>query len=255
MKRALIVLILVMMSAPASAQNNVRAQLNMLQQEPNVRQVQEAALRYFNVNAETVKSMRSRAGLKALLPTLEIGGGYENIDADEDTVNKEFSSTEAWVLRAGGGKKWEIRGKATWNLPQLVFNAEQLDVASLAGLMEGLLKESTRLYFMRRRLQVDMILTPPTDQASLLSKQLRLEELTGLLDAMTGGWFGQELQRRTQQGTMDKKMPTGMPLDLSKHAPAGPMPKVLQPARMPTPPVLGVTEGVAPKNTLLKRRR
>ena len=86
-----------------------------------------------------------------------------------------------------------MRGKVAWNLPQLVFNAEELDVASLAGLVEGLLKESTRLYYMRRRLQVDMILTPPTDQASLLTKQLRLEELTGLIDAMTGGWFSRAL--------------------------------------------------------------
>jgi hypothetical protein len=96
----------------------------------------------------------------------------------------------------------------TWNLPQLVFNAEELDVASLAGLMEGLLKESTRLYFMRRRLQVDMILTPPTDQASLLSKDLRLQELTGLLDAMTGGWFQQAL---TTGGQRSGQAPATIP--------------------------------------------
>ena len=66
-------------------------------------------------------------------------------------------------------------------------------MASLAGLVEGILKESTRLYYMRKRLQVDMILKPPTDQATILSKQLRIEELTAMLDAMTGGWYQRAL--------------------------------------------------------------
>ena len=177
----------VLLMAPAAfGQRSMQEQLDTLKREPTVRQVQEAALRYFKVNQNTVASMRNRAGLKALVPVMEVSGGFNRSTLDEDTVNQEFSQTEPWIIKAAGGDAWNVRGKLTWNLPLLVFNAEELDVASLAGLMEGLLKESTRLYFMRRRLQVDMILSPPTNQASLLSKQLRLEELTGLLDAMTG---------------------------------------------------------------------
>jgi hypothetical protein len=194
-----VLLTLCLVVPTASAQGDMRSQLKALQAEPTVRETQEAALRYFKVNQDTVASMRSRAGWKAILPVTEISGGYASSKADEDTVNKEFDPTDAWVLRDSGGTGFDVRGKLTWNLPQLIFNAEELDVASLAGLMEGILKESTRLYFMRRRLQVDMILTPPTDQASLLTKQLRLEELTGLMDAMTGGWFQRELTRSTGQ--------------------------------------------------------
>jgi hypothetical protein len=180
----------------ATAQRSVQDRLEKLKREPTVRQVQEAALRYFKVNQNTVASMRNRAGIKGLVPVMEVAGGYNRSNLDEDTINQEFDRTDPWIIKGAGGNAWNVRGKLTWNLPLLVFNAEELDVASLAGLMEGLLKESTRLYFMRRRLQVDMILSPPTNQASLLSKQLRLEELTGLLDAMTGGWFGKELDRR-----------------------------------------------------------
>ena len=39
--------------------------LEKLKQEPSVQEVQEAALRYFNVNQDTVSSMRSRASLSA----------------------------------------------------------------------------------------------------------------------------------------------------------------------------------------------
>ena len=197
LRRILIICTSVMLAVPmASAQRSMQDRLEKLKREPSVRQVQEAALRYFKVNQNTVASMRHRAGIKALAPVMEVSGGFNRSTLDEDTINQEFDRTDPWIIKGAGGDAWNVRGKLTWNLPLLVFNAEELDVASLAGLMEGLLKESTRLYFMRRRLQVDMILSPPTNQASLLSKQLRLEELTGLLDAMTGGWFGWELKRR-----------------------------------------------------------
>ena len=171
------------------------AGMRQLEAEPGVRLVQEASLRYFRVNRDQVNSMRTRASWKALAPVTEVSGGYTRSNLDEGTIMYEFSDTDPWVDRGAGGNAYEVRGKLTWNLPQLIFNAEELDVASLAGLMEGILKESTRLYFMRRRLQVDLILNPPKDQASYLTKKLRLEELTGLIDAMTGGWFQGELNK------------------------------------------------------------
>ncbi len=196
MHRLVVLMVAVGFAIPAQSQD-MRSQLRALQAEPTVRETQEAALRYFKINQDSVASMRTRAGWKAILPVTEVSGGFAKSTADEDTENRALlAAGDTWVLRNANGTGLDIRGKLTWNLPQLIFNAEELDVASLAGLMEGILKESTRLYFMRRRLQVDMILTPPTDQASLLTKQLRLEELTGLIDAMTGGWFQQELTRR-----------------------------------------------------------
>jgi hypothetical protein len=182
----------------AATPDGVHEALAELKREPNVRNVQEAALEYFRVNQDQIDSMRSRARLKALAPVLEVSGGYTKSELDDVNFNaaegfgvQSFQDglTEPWIIRGSGGMGWNIRGKATINLPRLIFNPEELDVASLAGLVEGILKESTRLYYMRRRLQVDMILKPPTDQATMLSKQLRIEELTAMLDAMTGGWY------------------------------------------------------------------
>jgi hypothetical protein len=202
----LIVTALLLLAPPAAlAQQTIQTQLDSLKREPSVRHVQEASLRYFRVNVNTVNSMRRRASWKSILPVTEISGGYIRSNSDEQTQNYEvFLDGRDWLIKGAGGDAYEMRGKLSWNLPNLIFNPEELDVASLAGLMEGILKESTRLYFMRRRLQVDMILTPPTDRASLLSKELRKEELTGLLDAMTGGWFQQELRRRATLGKAGK---------------------------------------------------
>jgi hypothetical protein len=49
------------------------------------------------------------------------------------------------------------------------------------------LGEVTRLYFDRRRLQVDMLLNPKSDLMGQVKDELRLREITASLDAYTGG--------------------------------------------------------------------
>ena len=58
-----------------------------------------------------------------------------------------------------------------------------------AKLREKVLGEVTRLYFERRRLQVDVLLNPKVDLAGQVKDELRLRELTANLDAYTGGRF------------------------------------------------------------------
>ena len=198
--RYLVVLVLALVAwqPAARAQVNTTAQTKLaaLEREPTCQQVQEMSLKYFNISGRQVDSLRTRAKAKAILPVLEVSGGYTDSDIRENTTNFDYGHDQLWLGKGAAGNAWDVRGKATWDLPRLVFNSEVLDVASLAGLMQGVLKEATRLYYMRRRLQVDLILSPPSDPATLLSKQMRLDELTSLIDAITGGWFSSELTKR-----------------------------------------------------------
>lgn len=185
--------------AALAQESGHKALLESLKLEPTCPEVQKEALGYFNIDKEAVLSFRKGAQLKALAPVLEISGGYAYADTDEATKQDPLYPYEKfgyWLEKYAAGYGWELRGKLAWNFPQLVFNAEVLDVASLAGLVQGILKEVTRLYYMRRRLQLDLILNPPADEATRLTKELRLDELTALLDAMTGGYFQRELSRR-----------------------------------------------------------
>lgn len=185
-----------LLSLPALAQDK-QAALDRLKLEPSCPEVQKAALAYFSIDKERVNSFRKGASLKALMPVVEFSGGFVDSDLDEYTQNlAEYPDFDRWLVKGAGGSAWDARGKVAWNLPQLVFNAEVLDVASLAGLVQSVLKEVTRLYYMRRRLQLDLILNPPADEATRLTKELRLEELTALLDAMTGGYYQKELVKR-----------------------------------------------------------
>ena len=189
------------LSAESAAQvGDKNSRLARLKLEPSCPAVQKAALGYFSIDTERVNSFRRGASLKALMPVLEVSGGFLESNLDETTRDEMNWQGEDWLIKGAGGRGWEARGKLAWNLPQLVFNAEVLDVASLAGLVQAILKEVTRLYYMRRRLQLDLILNPPADEATLLTKELRLEELTALLDAMTGGYYQKELVKRGLSG-------------------------------------------------------
>lgn len=196
MKLPTAVLAIVLVSlAPSAAPTQdfsdprIQAQLAALDQEPSIQDTQAAALRFFNIDADTVSSMRTRASVKALVPAVgaRIRGNQSTVDLDR--IDRQIDRDLATVVDDGRGSLLEYEVSAQWDFSRLVFNSEVLDVSSLVVLQEAILKEVTRIYYTRRRLQVDLILTPPTDGATKLSKELRIEELTATLDAMTGNLF------------------------------------------------------------------
>jgi hypothetical protein len=211
--RIAVALTVLSVATVAQAQDK-QAALDRLKLEPTCPEVQEAALAYFNIDKERVNSFRRGASLKALMPVVEFSGGFADANLIESSKNAEwpFDVHGYWLEKDSGGNAWDARGKLAWNLPQLVFNAEVLDVASLAGLVQSVLKEVTRLYYMRRRLQLDLILNPPADEGTRLTKELRLEELTALLDAMTGGYYQRQLERRGLTDKAGGKPTAGDPL-------------------------------------------
>ena len=83
--------------------------------------------------------------------------------------------------------------KLEWRLDKLVMSSEQIRVINETGkankMREKVLDEVTRLYFDRRRLQVDNLLNPPSSLTDQIEMELRLQEMTANLDALTGGEF------------------------------------------------------------------
>jgi len=74
----------------------------------------------------------------------------------------------------------------------LIWNDDQTSIDSRSKLMvelrEDVLNQVTRLYFERRRLQIEALVKKETGLPRL-EKQMRIDELTALIDAMTGGKF------------------------------------------------------------------
>jgi hypothetical protein len=165
------------------------------QDEPSVREVQKAAIAYYNVSPETIQSLRSKARHKAALPGVSISGStwkQTSALAVDDIIYRPVGIAQFQDQNQG---YYGASATLTWNLDKLVFNAEELDVMSLIGIQDGIQREVTTLYYVRRRLQIEQLLNPPTTTAARIAAELRLEELTGLLDAYTGGFFSRTMKR------------------------------------------------------------
>ena len=182
----------------------VQSELQALRKrEPTVQEAQRAALGFFNIDPKSVQAMRRRASVKGLMPQLEARYRQNRSNLGVDTRNTTIQD-DPFLFDAVDGTVHEFQVGLRFNLPSLVFNSEVLDVGSLAILQEGVLKEVTRLYYTRRRLQIDLILNPPRDAATQMSKQLRIDELTSTLDAMTGELFTRAM-RRTERKTFRQR--------------------------------------------------
>ncbi|MEI8175769.1 MAG: hypothetical protein WCG78_02765 [Candidatus Omnitrophota bacterium] len=157
--------------------------------EPSIKKVQQQAIRYAEVHQEKIAQWRSLAKRRALLPTISVG-------VNRDTSNKSELYTSATTHYCMTGPDdistgWDVR--ASWDLGNLIWSDDQtnIDVRSrlTVQLRDDIVTEVTRLYFERRRLQIDLLLSPPQNLRNKVEKELRLEELTAGIDALTGGWF------------------------------------------------------------------
>jgi hypothetical protein len=178
--------------------------LSRFDYEPKVQQVQDAAIRYYMVHPTEIRRLRRNAQLKALVPT--IAGEFSN-----DLTTLKRNMADGLYPTLGFKEKESVNGdslgwrvQASWALDRLVFNAEMLDVQSLIGILDGVVREVTTIYYIRRRLQIDMILRPPTDLATRISQRIRIEELTGLLDAMTGSYMSKSIRKAEKKKAMGK---------------------------------------------------
>lgn len=194
---------------PAPPPPNLKALRTLklrFEREPSVKEVQKASLRYFQVHPERVEHYRLGAMFKALVPDLELG-----LNAERGLTNRDMIDALYYNAIGGLGVPWTNGAKelesnrhttysaslrAHWALDRLVFNAEVLDVTSLVGVQEGLLREITSLYFTRRRLMTFLELNPPQDPGERITESIRLDEITANLDALTGGYFTEELNKR-----------------------------------------------------------
>ncbi len=162
--------------------------------EPLIKEVHGMAVEYAEVSPEKIKKMRYAAQNKAWLPKLSLGldsGFSRTIDLDRGGTNDpDFYITGPEENDFG----WDV--SLSWNLGELIWNDDQtnIDVRSklMVQLRDDILEEVTRLYFERKRLLSELDRMGKKDK-ELPEKQLRIEELTAYIDALTGGAFSKAI--------------------------------------------------------------
>lgn len=168
--------------------------------EPSVRDVQIAAIRYYQVHPERIKSLMSGASLKGLVPSVSVGFSSTRNDTSREMLDYIYYKDHWKEYEDTGANAYGFNVNVGWDLKPLVFNAEVLDVASLIGILDGVVREVTTTYYIRRRLQISMLLNPSATLADQISDTIRIDELTGLLDALTGGFMSSKIKE-----TLEKK--------------------------------------------------
>jgi photosystem II stability/assembly factor-like uncharacterized protein len=154
--------------------------------EPTIQQIQQAAIEYAQViDINWISAQRRLARLKAILPEF-------SLDYDK-TISTYNNST--LTRFAVGPRDWGISLK--WNFSDLIWSEQQRLIDSqvrlLVKLRQDILDEVTRLYFERRRLKSE--LSSCSLPAKEQEKRLRIEEITALLDALTGGYLSENAEK------------------------------------------------------------
>lgn len=172
--------------------------------EPDIRAVQGMAQEYTMTRPQLVQNWLKASKRAFLLPSMSLTYRKELDLMERDEWADVDTETKAWQ------DEWERREDTVtgenddtyqvslrWRLDKLVMSSEQIRVISesqdVVKLRDKVLDEVTRLYFDRRRLQVDLLLNPAGDLKKQLEDELRLQEMTANLDALTGGSFSASL--------------------------------------------------------------
>ncbi len=187
-------------AAPAFAADSgtTESVLAKFKDEPSVQDVQGMVLEYSKTDNHYVQNWLAASKDAGWLPTFEVDYGYDNgytesFDYADGTVSSELLSSSGISL------KNSVTAKVKWDFSKAVMSSNTIrvisDTQSIVKLRDKILDETTRLYFDRRRLQVDMLLNEG-DAKTQMKNELRLEELTAQIDAYTGGLFTKALDRK-----------------------------------------------------------
>ena len=160
---------------------------NIFENEPSIREVQEAAMRYNAVHPEKIQEWRNSLKYRALFPEVSL---------DNDKTIYGSSSGRFAV----GPRDWGV--SLSWDVADLIWDTHEDDVDTRARLNTQLrldiLDEIIRVYFERLRLKAEIV-SGSLSEEELFKKRFRMEELTAILDGYTGGFFSEKVREANEQ--------------------------------------------------------
>lgn len=172
--------------------------------EPTIAEVQRWASQHAGAAPHTIRRWLRQSARFATLPQLQVevqhrndwGQGFDYLNADGSDL---IPAEEPFPVRsdADQGQVQTVKVRLVWDLDKLVMSSERIRIINEAQdvvkLREQVLTEATRIYFERRRLQVERLLAPRGEPMARVHEELRVQELTAGLDALTGGRFSEGL--------------------------------------------------------------
>ncbi|MDD4953746.1 MAG: hypothetical protein PHG40_02430 [Candidatus Omnitrophica bacterium] len=177
--------------------NDKRAEImaEHYEDDPGISGVQAAAIKYAEVEPEKVLRWRKQAAKKALLPQVSVGVDRNTTDLWHWEGGSTTKSDDDTLRRGRDNLDWDVT--LSWDLSELIWNSDQISIDTRSRLVvqlrDDILDEVTKTYFERLRVKMEMNNLSIEDRQKRLDKELKLRELTAMLDGLTGGYFSSEL--------------------------------------------------------------
>ena len=176
--------------------------------EPGAQEIQKAAIRYADVKNGKIQRWHAASRLGALIPTFSFGRDFSrtpSIDIDRGGTNdKDFYIKGPDSVR----NAWDMN--VSWHFSDFLFSSNQTSIDSREKLMvelrNDILAEATRIYYERRRLELEILFAPAATEQEHFEKLLRLDELASLLDGYTNGYFTKRMEQLYQERPDLKKL-------------------------------------------------
>lgn len=192
-------------NGPRIAANSGEIDL-LWRREPGIEDVRRAVLGANHLGPGRIARNFRGVRWRALLPTIALSA-HRQITLDRDRgADETFTSSALHRLldeSSGSQRRREFVAAAEWDLGELLFNPDELDVSEesrrLVALRDDVLDEVNQIYFERRRAILSLVrMGGPDSEASdeAIDLRIRIDELTAKLDAWTGGYFSREIARR-----------------------------------------------------------
>jgi ligand-binding sensor domain-containing protein len=157
--------------------------------EPTIRDVQQMAIEYANVDPKQINSWHNQSRMKAFFPTWSMGLSR----ADSDIYHWDTGANPDVLTKGRDYVDWST--SLSWDFSDLIWSSDHTSIDSRSKLMselrQDILDQATRLYFERRRIQMELAAKKEMTMDLYIEKTIRLQELTALLDGLTGGEFSQ----------------------------------------------------------------
>lgn len=163
--------------------------------EPTVQVVQQVAMRYAALNPEVFQSMKSRSRLQAILPQLTVRATKDD-DQESRSLTRfgETNTPQDISATTTLGDDLQLYAEARWKLNETIFNYQETAVMRenrySAKERQKLLQTVTQVYFERKRSVLKLAQLKGADREL---ESLKVDQMNAELDALTGGWFSQQL--------------------------------------------------------------
>jgi len=177
-------------------EKNIKSFKIIFDNEPTIKELQQAALKFCDVSPDKIKDWQRDSKVKALVPKISFGMDRNTTDLWHWEGGSTTKAGDDVLMPGKDSVDWDAT--VSWDLGGLIWSDDQtnIDVRSRLNtqLRNDILDDLRRVYYERKRLQFELLASPPRDMKARFERELRIQELTQAIDDLTGNYLSENMK-------------------------------------------------------------